>query len=269
MLKRTTGYLAGRGCDTPRLDAEILLADVLGVARITLYTDHERPLTTVETDAYRAFVSRRAAREPVAYIVGRRGFRRLDLQVSSAVLVPRPETELLFERAIEVAPQGGAVLDWGTGSGAIALALRDERPDLVVTGADRSAAALEVARRNDPDGGVEWVLSDGFAALAGRRFDVVVANPPYLADRELAVLAPELGFEPSQALASGPSGYEAFEQIARDAPGHLHPGGWLLAEVGIGQAERVGELFTAAGFGDLTVRPDLAGIPRVVGGVLG
>ena len=268
MLKRTAEYLADRGCDTPRLDAEVMLADVLGIERIALYTDHERPLTTPETDTYRTFVARRGAREPVAYIVGRRGFRRLELAVSSSVLVPRPETELLVEWVIEVAPQGGMVLDWGTGSGAIALALRDERPDLVVTGADRSAAALDVARSNDRDGVVEWVLSDGFSALAGRQFDVIVANPPYLTDHELTTVAPELGFEPAEALASGPSGYEAYESIARHAPGYLRPDGWLLAEVGLGQSDRVAQLFAAAGLTDIAVRPDLAGIPRAVGGKL-
>ncbi len=245
-----------------------MLADVLGVERIALYTDHDRPLTTPETDTYRAFVARRGAREPVAYIVGRRGFRRIELTVSSAVLVPRPETELLVEWVIQVAPQGGTVLDWGTGSGAIALALRDERPDLVVTGVDRSAAALDVARSNDPDGVVEWVLSDGFAALAGRQFDVVVANPPYLTDSELATVAPELGFEPAEALVSGSSGYEAYEQITRDAPGHLRPGGWLIAEVGAGQSAHVAQLYGATGFDDIEVLPDLAGIARVVGGKL-
>ena len=266
MLKRTAGYLADRGCDTPRLDAEVLLAAVLGVERIGLYTDHERPLTTAETDTYRAFVARRGAREPVAYIVGHRGFRRIELAVSPAVLVPRPETELLVEWVIEVAPQGGAVLDWGTGSGAIALALRDERPDLVVTGVDRSADALAVARSNDPGGSVEWVASDGFSALDDRTFDVVAANPPYVAEAEFAMLQPELGFEPLGALVSGPTGLEALERIAAEAPDHLVAGGWLLAEIGAGQAEAVTQSWERAGFGDVTVRSDLAGIPRTVGG---
>jgi release factor glutamine methyltransferase len=125
-----------------------------------------------------------------------------------------------------------------------------------------------VARSNDRDGLVEWVHSDGFAAFARRRFDAVVANPPYLTDHALVSAAPELGFEPPEALASGPSGYEAHEVIARDAPGHLRPGGWLLVEVGLGQAEHVGELFAAAGLVGIATRPDLAGIPRVVGGML-
>jgi release factor glutamine methyltransferase len=265
-LKRTTGYLAERGCDTPRLDAELLLANVLGVERIVLYTEHDRPLTTAETDTYRGYVGRRAKREPVAYIVGRRGFRRLDLSVSSAVLVPRPETELLVEWAIEVAPQAGTVLDWGTGSGAIALALKDERPDLVVTGVDRSVEALAVARANDAAGTVEWIASDGFGQLGGRRFDVVAANPPYLSEADMTDVAAELGFEPRGALVAGATGYEVLEVIAAQASVHLVAGGWLLAEIGAGQADRVIALWRAAGFTEVGVRADLAGIDRVVGG---
>lgn len=269
MLKRTTGFLADRGCDTPRLDAELLLADVLGVERITLYTEHDRPLTTVETDTYRRAVARRGAREPVAYIVGRRGFRRIELAVSPDVLVPRPETEALVEWALEVAPQGGTVVDWGTGSGAIALALVDERPDLIVTGIDVSPDALTMAQRNDGAKRVEWLVSAGFAALSGRTFDVIVANPPYLADAELATVAPELGFEPRGALVSGPSGLEAYEGIAADAPRHLNPGGRLLCEIGHTQQAAVTELLRSAGFVDIESRPDLAGIVRVVGGTSG
>lgn len=266
MLKRATGYLADRGCDTPRLDAEILLADVLGVERIALYTDHDRPMTAAETDAYRAVIARRAAREPVAYIVGRRGFRRIELQVSSAVLVPRPETELLVEWAVEVAPDSGVLLDWGTGSGAIALALVNERPDLRITAVDRSADALAVARANDSDQTVEWMASDGFAQLQDRRFDVIVANPPYLSDADMTAVAPELGFEPRGALVAGSTGYEALEAIAAEGPDHLTAGGWLLAEIGAGQAERVTALWCAAGLGDVAVRRDFAGVDRVVGG---
>lgn len=266
MLRRATGYLSGRGCDTARLDAELLLADVLGVERIALYTDHERPLTGAETDAYRAAIARRGAREPVAYIVGRKGFRALELTVGPAVLVPRPETETLVQWVLDVAPPEAAVLDWGTGSGAVALALADERPDLHVTAIDRSADALAVARGNDPAGTVEWIVSDGFAALAGRTFAVIAANPPYLADREVGDLAPELGFEPRDALVSGPTGFEAIERIARDAPAHLSPGGWLVAEIGAGQAERTADLWRGAGLVEVRSRPDLAGIPRVVGG---
>src|SRR6185295_5846505 len=170
VLRLAAGHLAGRAGDTPRLDAEILLAGVLGVDRLALYTGHDRPLTREETDAYREAVARRARGEPVAYIVGRRAFRRLDIAVTRDVLIPRPETEGLVEWAAEAAPPGAAALDWGTGSGAVALALAAERPDLAVTGIDSSEAALAVARRNDEAGRVEWLLSDGFAALQGRRF---------------------------------------------------------------------------------------------------
>lgn len=266
VLRRTAGYLAERGCDTPRLDAELLLADVLGVDRLALYTDHDRPLTASETAAYRSAVARRAKREPVAYILGRRGFRRLELAVSPAVLVPRPETEVLVEWVVEVAPQGGGVLDWGTGSGAIALAVADERPDLTVTAVDSSAQALAVARENDRDVRVEWLASDGFASLGGRRFDVVAANPPYLSDADLAAVEPELGYEPRVALASGPTGFEALERIAAESPDHLSQGGWLLSEIGAGQAARAADLWRDAGFVDVRCRRDLAGMERVVGG---
>ena len=266
MLKRAAGYLAERGCDSPRLDAELLLADVLGVERLALYTDHERPLTEPETAGYREHIARRAKREPVAYILGRRGFRELHLTVGPGVLVPRPETEHLVEWVLEVAPQGGSVLDWGTGSGAIALAVRAERPDLTVTAIDRSAEALAIARANDPDGAVTWLESDGFAALADRRFDVVAANPPYLAADDPVATAGELAHEPPGALVSGPTGLEAFASVVGDAPRHLEPGGWMIFEVGLGQAQPVADLLLAQGFVDVAVRRDLAGVDRNVGG---
>jgi release factor glutamine methyltransferase len=239
---------------------------VLGVERLALYTDHDRPLQTAEQDAYRDAIARRGRREPVAYIVGRKGFRALDLAVGPAVLVPRPETELLVEWGVEVAARDGTALDWGTGSGAVALALAAERSDLAVTAVDRSADALDVARGNDPGGVVEWLVSDGFAAVAGRTFDLVVANPPYLSDAELVAAAPELRFEPPGALASGPTGLEALRAIAAQAPAHMAPGAWLLAEVGMGQAPAVADLWRAAGLTGVTARDDLAGVPRVVGG---
>ncbi len=266
VLRRTREYLAQRGAESPRLDAELLLADVLDCDRLALYTGFDRPLTRAETDAYRAHVARRARREPVAYILGTRGFRNLSLAVSPAVLIPRPETELLVEWALAVAPRGGRVLDWGTGSGAVALALADERGDLVLCGLDRSDAALAVARANDPNGRVEWLLSDGFAACGERRFDVIVANPPYVPAGELPLLAPELGFEPHEALVSGPTGLEAFQAIAAGGPPRLDGGGWLLAEIGMGQGEAVMGLWRDAGLESVTARADLAGIDRVIGG---
>jgi release factor glutamine methyltransferase len=270
LVRRTAAYLAERGSPSARLDAELLLAHSLGVDRLAIYTEHDRPLLAGEVDAFRELVRRRGRREPVAYILGRRAFRGLDLAVTPDVLVPRPETELLVEWAIEVAPEGGAVLDWGTGSGAVALAVAHERRDLKVTGVERSEAALTVARANAEASGlaVELLLSDGLAAVAGRRFSVVAANPPYLSEADLAVAPPELTFEPRDALVSGPSGYEALEALAAEAPAHLEPGGWLIAEVGEGQARRVEDLWRAAGLGAVTSRADLAGILRVVGGCL-
>ena len=269
VLRRSTAYLAERGSPSPRLDADLLLAHALGVERLALYTDSERPLTHPELDRARALVGRRGRREPLAYLTGRRAFRRLQLAVGPGVLVPRPETELLVEWALEVAPACGSVLDWGTGSGAIALALVDEGPALRVTALDRSDDALRSARANAAAvaGGdaVEWALSDGFAAVGGRRFDLIVANPPYLSPGDLEQAPPELRFEPEGALVAGPSGREAIERIAREAPAHLEPGGWLLMEVGDGQAAASARSLAAAGLVGATHRDDLAGVARVVG----
>lgn len=242
----------------------------LGMERLALYTDSERPLTEAELDRARELVGRRARREPVAYLLGERAFRRLVLRVGPEVLVPRPETEVLVEWALEVAAPGATVLDWGTGSGAIALALIDEGPDLRVTAVERSEAALARARANGalacPGAEVEWVASDGFAALAGRRFDLVVANPPYLAPEELEQGPPELRFEPREALVAGPTGMEAIARLVADAPAHLEPGGRLLIEVGDEQAPAAEALMADAGLVEVAHRPDPAGIARVVGG---
>lgn len=268
VLRRSTAYLAERGSPSARLDAELLLGHALGMERLRLYTDSERPLTAGELQQARELLARRGRREPLSYITGTRAFRRLDLEVRAGVLVPRPETEALVEWAIEVAPAGGAVLDWGTGSGAIALALADEGDGLVVTAVDRSADALEVARANAHrlGLGVEFVESDGFAALPGRTFDLIVANPPYLSDEDLREAPAELGFEPRGALVAGPTGLEDVARIVAEAPAHLNAGGWLLVEIGAGQAPAVEGLMADAGFSGIAARADLAGIARVVGG---
>lgn len=270
VLRRSTAYLAERGSPSARLDAELLLGHALGLERLHLYTESERPLTESELQAARALLGRRGRREPLAYITGTRAFRRLALEVGPGVLVPRPETEVLVEWALEVASGAQAVLDWGTGSGAIALALADEAPSLTVTAVDRSPDALAVASANGARLGldVEWIESDGFAALRGRRFDLIAANPPYLRDDELAQAPPELGFEPRSALVSGPTGLEDLERICAQAPAHLRPGGWLLVELGAGQHAAVEALMATAGFTGVATRADLAGIGRVVGGRL-
>lgn len=268
VLRRTAAFLADRGSSSPRLDADLLLMRALGCDRLTLYTQHDRPLVPAELDAARELVARRGRREPMAHILGSRAFRDLELAVGPEVLVPRPETEVLVEWALEAAPPGGTVLDWGTGSGAIALALATERPDLRVTAVDASPEALRVAAANAAavGAGVEFLQSDGFAAVAGRRFDLVAANPPYLSEAELAAADPELAFEPRGALVAGPRGDEALARIAAEAPAHLNPGGVLLCELGRGQAPAMLARLTAAGLTDVAARRDLAGIERVVGG---
>ena len=271
VLRRSRDYLAERGSASPRLDAELLLAHALGIERLGLYTDSERPLTPAELARCRELIARRGRREPVAYLTGERAFRRLRLRVGPGVLVPRPETETLVEWALEVLPPGAAALDWGTGSGAIAIALATEGEGFHVTGVDRSAEALAVAQANATAAGaaVELVRSDGFAVLEGRAFDAVVANPPYLSEADLADAPPELAWEPREALVAGPTGLEAIAEIVRDAPAHLAPGGWLLMEVGAGQAPTVVAMLRDAGAREAASRDDLAGIARAVGGRFG
>lgn len=268
VLRRSTAYLAERGSPTARLDAELLLGHALGLERLHLYTESERPLSPAELEVARTLLGRRGRREPLAYITGRRAFRRLALSVAPGVLVPRPETEVLVEWALEAAPAGGSVLDWGTGSGAIALALADEGDGLRVTALDRSPEALEIARDNGRRLGldVEWLQSDGFAALGPRRFALIAANPPYLSQADLEAAPPELRFEPAGALVAGPAGTEDIARIAAEAPAHLEPGGWLLVEVGEGQGAEAQRLLRGAGFAAVAARADLAGIVRVVGG---
>jgi release factor glutamine methyltransferase len=268
VLRRSAAFLAERGSPSPRLDADLLVAHALGVDRLALYTGADRPLTPAELDRARELVARRGRREPVAYITGARAFRRLRIEVGPEVLVPRPETELLVEWALEAAAPGDAVLDWGTGSGAVALALADEGRGLRVTALERSEAALAVARANGRRLGleVEWLASDGFAAVAGRRFAAIAANPPYLSPGELEAAAPELRFEPAEALVAGPTGLEAIARLAAEAPAHLEPGGALLVEVGEGQAGRVAAALAEAGLEGVERRDDLAGVARAVGG---
>lgn len=270
VVRRSSDWLAGRGSDTPRLDAEILIGHALGLARIALYTESERPLSPDETSACRALIARRGELEPVAHITGRRAFGRLDIQVTPDVLVPRPDTEILVDRAVEVAPRGARVADWGTGSGAIALSLADLRPDVTVTGLEVSPAALAVAEINlaaNPELAerVSFLLSDGLAGLGAALVDVVVSNPPYLVPGDLERY-PALRHEPEAALVAGPLGTEAHAWVAAEAFQHLTEGGWLVMEVGQGQAPAVEAILAGEGFADVSFRPDLAGIPRVVSG---
>ena len=259
--------IAAAGSPTPRLDAELLLADALGVDRATLFADPERPVQGAAVRAFQDAVRRRAAgREPVAYITGRRAFRHLELRVDARVLVPRPETELLVEAAVELLPRGARVADVGTGSGAVALALRHERPDLEIVATDVSTGALEVARTNAARLRVDGIDFRHGDLLAGAEpVDAVVANPPYVAEGERTALAPEIvRHEPPDALFAGADGLDV---IRRLVPAAAAARARLLAlEVGAGQAPAVAQLMQASGFERVTARRDLAGIERVVVG---
>jgi release factor glutamine methyltransferase len=244
--------LAAAGCETPRLDAELLIADALGVDRAALVID---PGLAVPGSAARVIgerVRRRVQREPMAYILGVRGFRRIVVGVDRRVLIPRPETELLVELALEL-PEGARVHDVGTGSGAVALALHDERPDLVVSASDASAEAVEVARAN----GLDAVVAEG---LPPGSYDLVVANLPYVREDEWPGLAPEIRlYEPRSALVSGVDGLDAIRALVAGAP----PGTRLALEHAPGQGEAVSGLLR-----DPHTSADLAGLPRVTAGLV-
>jgi release factor glutamine methyltransferase len=256
--------IAASGSETPRLDAELLLADALGVTRERLLIDRGRPVTGPAIRAFQESVRRRAfEREPVAYITRRRAFRHLELEVDRRALIPRPETELLVEVALAL-PEGARVLDVGTGSGAVALALKHERPDLRVAGSDISRPALELACANAQrlDLDVEWLVADLLDGLEDR-FDAVLANPPYVAEHERSRLAPEiLRHEPALALFAGPDGLSVIAALVEQAA--TRSARLLAIEVGAGQAASVGPLCLAAGFARVRAERDLAGIERVL-----
>jgi release factor glutamine methyltransferase len=258
--------IAAAGCETPRLDAELLLADALGVSRERLFID-DLNVAGPAVRVFQDYVRRRSVlREPVAYILGRRHFRGLELAVDSRVLIPRPETELLVEVALAL-PRESHVLDVGTGSGAIALALKDERPDLTVTGSDLGDAALEVARGNAERLGldVSW-LSANLLEGVPDEFDAVVSNPPYVLDGDRATLAPEiLRHEPPSALFAGAEGLDAIHRLIKQAATRLNLR-MLALEVGAGQSAEVAGLMRMADFSVVRAERDLAGVERVVVG---
>jgi release factor glutamine methyltransferase len=262
-LAAATDALAAAGVGTPRLDAELLLAEATGSDRALLAADPEAGVEAPAARRFGVMVRRRVAREPVAYILGRKGFRRIELAVDRRALIPRPETELLVEMAVELQP--ATVLDVGTGSGAVALAVADELPQVTVVATDTSAAALELARSNAALLGLTDRVRFEAGTLPGGRFDLLLANLPYVSQGQWGTLAPEITrFEPREALAAGPSGLEAIEALLSAlASGDTEAGG-LVLEVGAGQAARVGELVGGAGCERIETRLDLAGIERAV-----
>jgi release factor glutamine methyltransferase len=252
--------LGAAGCDSPRLDAELLLAHVLGVDRAALITDPERGLEPDEARAFMDLAARRREREPVAYLLGSKGFRTIDLAVDARVLVPRPETEHVVEAALGL-PAGARVADVGTGSGAIALALKTERPDLEIVATELSPDALAVARANAARLGLDVELLEGdlLDPVAGP-LDAVVSNPPYVAAGD--VLPRDVGHEPREALFGGEDGLDVIRRLVMAARGVP----FLAMEVGAGQAHAVAELVGAEGWPDVSTVRDLAGIERVVVG---
>ncbi|MBI3770416.1 MAG: peptide chain release factor N(5)-glutamine methyltransferase [Deltaproteobacteria bacterium] len=280
-LQRAADFLAARGVANARLDAEVLLASVLAIDRVGVYLRFDQPLAPREIDAYRELVRRRAGGEPVAYLTGRREFWSIALAVTPDVLIPRPETELLVERVLALVAvadvsdaDGGArpplrILDLGTGSGALAIALARALPQAIVTAVDVSPAAVTVAAANAREAGVAdrvtVVVGSWTSALdPAARFDVIVSNPPYVPTAELATLAAEVRAEPALALDGGADGLVAYRAFVPGAVAQLTPGGRLLVEVGAGQAEAVAAILVAAGLENVAWHADLAGVARVV-----
>jgi release factor glutamine methyltransferase len=268
----STRIAAALGLDKreARLEARVLASHAWRVDHAWLIAHDTDPLANAQSAAFEALLARRLTGEPVAYLVGAREFYGRPFQVSPDVLIPRPDTELLVERALARMPpdQAMAVLDLGTGSGCIAITLALERPNARVTAVDRSPAALAVAQRNATllDADVEFLTSDWFDALDGRRFDLIVSNPPYIAAGDPHLARGDVRFEPASALAAGPDGLDDLRHLIAAARAHLAPGGALLLEHGYDQAEAVRALLTHCGYVRARSWSDLAGIPRVSGG---
>jgi release factor glutamine methyltransferase len=252
------------------LENRILLCHALGLSRVALITQSERTLTAEEAERLAAVVQRRQFGEPIAYIVGHREFFGLNFQVNDSVLIPRPDTEVLVEMALDRLPQRGRLLDMGTGSGAIAVSVAHTRPDASVTALDFSGAALDVARANANAHGVQvrFLRSDWFSNLDDERFAVIVSNPPYIAASDEHLGRGDLRFEPNMALTDQSDGLSALRAIIGGAARHLEQDGWLLLEHGYDQAAQVRDLLEAHGYADVQSWQDLAGIERVSGGRL-
>jgi len=252
---------------TERLDAELLLAAAIGKSRSYLHTWPERIVSSEDAEAYAGYLQRRRAGEPVAYILGQQGFWKIDLEVAPHTLIPRPDTELLVETALELQAAAPAkVLDLGTGTGAIALALASDCPAWQVTAVDRVDEAVALAERNRQRlglGNVKVLASHWFSSLAGERFDLIVSNPPYIAAQDPHLVEGDVRFEPSSALVAGADGLDDLRLIVSEAPQYLLPGGWLLLEHGYDQADAVRALLAVQGFTEVASRKDLGGHERI------
>jgi release factor glutamine methyltransferase len=275
LLEWSAEHLSSRGFDDARLNAELLLAHVLHLSRIQLYTQHDRPLDMQELAAYKSLLQRRLKHEPLQYILGETEFMGLPLFVDTSVLIPRPETELLVEKTLEtlhsVAKENLDILDIGTGSGNIAVALASRLPHAGVTALDVSAEALAVAARNIERhhlANVTLLQADVFSDfLPGKAFDIIASNPPYISAQDFEQLQPEIkDFEPKIATTDGGDGLRFIRRISGVAAEKLTPGGWLLMEIAFSQSTAVRAIVSGFGFHDVEVFADYAGIPRVVRG---
>ncbi|MDD5330953.1 MAG: peptide chain release factor N(5)-glutamine methyltransferase [Sulfuricella sp.] len=273
LLRQSAAKLVSIGLDPreARLEAQVLLCRALGQPRSWLVGHDRDALAPEQAAALDALLARRLQGEPVAYILGEREFFSLGFKVTPAVLIPRPETELLVELALERIPAGQRcrILDLGTGSGAVAIALARHRPEADIMAVDRSAAALDVARENALALGahnLRFAQSDWYGALAGEKFDLVVSNPPYIAVADPHLVQGDVRHEPIGALAAGDDGLDDIRAIVLQAPEHLSPSGWLLFEHGYDQAETCRSLLIQAGFSRVATGQDLAKIPRVTYG---
>lgn len=272
ILQWTGQYFADKGVESPRLDAEVLLSHILGKDRLYLYVHFEQPLEDSELAAFRAAVLRRAKREPVAYIIGQKEFMGHLFSVSPAVLVPRPDTEILVEAVLEklrVLPQGKLrLLDIGTGSGAIIISLLKELPEAVGVAVDLSPEALAVAKENAVRLGVadrlEFRLGDLLQPVAGEVFDYIISNPPYIPESDMLTLAAEVKCEPLMALVAGQDGLDCYRRLLAEGRENLNAAGGIALEVGIDQAEAVCLLAEKTGWSGCEIRCDYGGIQRVV-----
>jgi release factor glutamine methyltransferase len=272
ILNWTKGYLTEKGVENPRLEAEWMLCEALSLDRVGLYLNFDRPLNDAELASYRGMIVRRGKREPLQYILGSQEFMGLDFQVTPAVLIPRHDTEVLVTEGTTRGAAARSILDIGTGSGCVAIALAKALPEAAVSTVDVSSAAIEVARGNalKNEASVEFFHGSLFEPFAGKRFDMVVSNPPYIPAAEIPTLQQEVsGYEPVSALDGGSDGLDFYRSIVASAPDYLNPGGWLIFEVGAGQAPQVLGLLRSGRFSSENFsQTDSAGIERVVGGRL-
>lgn len=269
VLAWTRDYLSARGILNARLEAEWLLCAATGLDRVGLYLQYDKPLNDRELANYRAMVARRGRREPLQHILGTQDFCGLEYEVSGDVLIPRYDTEVLITEAIKRHPDARTVLDIGTGSGCIAVSLQKLLAGAKVTATDISAAALAVAQRNAQKhgAGIAFLQGSLFTPVAGRSFDLIVSNPPYIPTADIASLEQEVReFDPRTALDGGCDGLEIYRDLIPEAVDHLNRNGWLMVEIGIGQVNDVGQLFRKTGsFGEPFIAVDPGGIERVVG----